>query len=594
MEIRDRPRQHQGLQSAPKDAKVAPGPSTRASSRSMAEHITPRPDDSTGDPLTDPLGETVASAKLGGVETQRLRSNVKGALFGDPSPVRIGRYRLVDKLGEGGMGVVYRAHDDELDRDVAIKLLRPDGGGTSKRLLREARSMARLSHPHIAAVYDVGIHDDAVYIALEYIEGPSLRVWLQQPRTFVEIRDVLLQAAHGLHAAHEADVVHRDFKPDNVIVGLDGRVRVLDFGLAKLSVRELTMSSDPSMTKAGSMMGTPRYMAPEQLRQRPAGPGADQFAFCVTLYEAAFGSPPFAGDVFAEVAASVLSGGPTAPPSDAKAPAELWPLLLRGLAREPEHRFESMLALADALEAIELKHASAGVVSRPALRDARDNAREQLGGAFADSLLDADELDERLERLENARTPDTVGELVADLQPEAAQPTQEPSPASPVATEPARNLPAVVEPPATSQLTAIFSGTKRTGHWQPARRNKITVLCGGVDLDFRDVELPPGETIVELQVILGGVDIIVPTGVRVILETNAVMGGVEQDDPSQPVASDAPILRFTGFLFLGGIEVHERLSGEGRIAAWRRRRATKKTLRAAKKAKQKLLPPGED
>ncbi|MEM6993677.1 MAG: protein kinase, partial [Myxococcota bacterium] len=437
------------------------------------------------DPLTDPLGETVASNGMDSVEGARLRSTVKDALFGDGEAVRIGRYRLVDKIGEGGMGVVYRAHDDELDRDVAIKLLRPDGGGTSKRMLREARSMARLSHPYIAAIYDVGTHEERVYIAMEFVEGPSLRAWLGEPRRFEDIRDVMLQAARGLVAAHGAGVVHRDFKPDNVIVGNDGRVRVLDFGLAKLAQAELGTTSDAA-TQAGKMMGTPRYMAPEQLRQRPAGPEADQFAFCIVLYEAVFGHTPFPGDVFAEVAASVLGGKPTPPPADHPAPPELWPLLQRGLALEAGNRFDSMHALAEALAAV-AGGASAAVVSRPALRDARDQARDQLAGAFAHSLLNADELDVRLERLENAHSPDTVEKLVADLHPAPA-------------VAPASNLPAIPEPPPTGKLNAIFSGTKRAGHWQPARHNKVTAFCGGIDLDFRDVELPPGETVVELQI----------------------------------------------------------------------------------------------
>lgn len=552
----------------------------------MADHPTQGPED----PLTDPLAETLASSGTGTpLEKKRLHANVKAALFGDGEPVRIGRYRLVDKLGQGGMGVVYRAHDDELERNVAIKLLRPDGGGTGTRLLREARSMARLSHPNIAAVYDVGTHDESVYIAMEFVDGPSLREWLSEPRTFAEIRDTMLQAAAGLAAAHEAGVVHRDFKPDNVIVGTDGRVRVLDFGLAKLARTELGESSDAPLTRTGSMMGTPRYMAPEQLRQKAAGPEADQFAFCVALYEAVYGGIPFEGDVFAEMAASVLTKPPKRPARDDSVPNALWPVVERGLAREAGDRFESMKALAEALAGV--GSVAAKVVSRPALRDAREDAREQLAGAFAESLIDADELDERLERLENAKSPDTVDELVEDLKPEAVLVPVAPAPAGE-----GSNLPAIIDRPASSKITAIFSGTKRNGAWVPAQHNKVTAVFGGIELDFRDVEFPPGVTEIEVQAVFGGVEIYVPPGVRVEVETNAILGGVELQEPVEPPERDAPVIRLTGFCLLSGIEVHERMAGEGWIAAWRRRRATKKVrrraLRGAKRS-YKQLPPGE-
>jgi len=563
----------------------------------------------TGPTQADPLAQTDHTEQARSVEARRLRSNVKEALFGDAEPVRIGRYRLLSKIGQGGMGVVYRAHDESLDRVVAIKLLRPGGSGTGERLLREARSMARLAHPNIATVFDVGTHEDSVYLAMEFVDGLSLRVWLEQPRTFEQIRGVMVQAAAGLVAAHDSGVVHRDFKPDNVIVGVDGRVRVLDFGLAKLASSDLARSSDAMMTATGIMIGTPRYMAPEQLRQRAAGPGADQFAFCVTLYEAAYGQLPFEGDVFAEVAASVLGGAPLAPP-EGETPEGLWPIIRRGLAREAEERFESLGALTAALEA--LPSPGDKIISRPALRDARVAARKELGDAFAESLLTADELDDRLERLENAVSPDTVRGLLADLQPEP-RPTPTPvvqppvvqaaaarvpvvagsEPVGAVATiDAATKVPAVAEPPSRSRLSAIFSGASRAGHWQPARHNKVMAVFGGVDLDFRDVDFPPGETVLELQVLCGGIDIYVPPGIRIALESDAILAGVDYSGPSAPTPPDAPVLRITGFVLLGGVDVHERLSGEGSLGAWRRKRAEKKKRLAAKKD-QKQLPPGD-
>jgi serine/threonine protein kinase len=212
-----------------------------------------------------------------------------------PGGEHIGRYRLIRPLGEGGMGLVHLAHDDELDRPVALKVLRPGGNGDSKRLLREARSMARLAHPHIATVYEVNTYGDVVYVAMEYVEGPTLRAWMNAPRSWAERRDVLLQAARGLAAAHGRGVVHRDFKPENVIVGHDGRVRVLDFGLAKRAPGTASRPEDTTDTQLGAIVGTPRYMAPEQLRGQAAGPAADQFAFCVCAYELAYGRRPFTG-----------------------------------------------------------------------------------------------------------------------------------------------------------------------------------------------------------------------------------------------------------------------------------------------------------
>lgn len=531
----------------------------------------------THDPLTDPLAETISSDGGDAIEARRLRSNVRGALFGDEQQVRIGRYRLLDKLGEGGMGVVYKAHDDDLDRPVAIKLLRPDGGGTAQRLLREARSMARLAHPHIATIYDVGTHDDRVYIAMEFVDGPSLRQWIGAPHSFAEVAAVMLQAAQGLIAAHDAEVVHRDFKPDNVIVGNDGRVRVLDFGLAKFASPTMAGSTDgATATEAGRVMGTPRYMSPEQLRQQSAGPAADQFAYSVTLYEAVYGTSPFEGDVFAEVAASVLRGEPLVPPTGTTTPSSLWPVLRRGLAREANDRFGSMRELADALRAVAAQPDPAAVVSRPAMRDATEAAREQLAGAFAEDLLDADELDDRLERLEYARGPQTVGALVADLAPEPAALVPQ--------TPPVSNVPAVIDTKSTGRVSAIFSGTKRAGQWLPARINKAVAIFGSVDLDFREVDFPAGVTTVEVQAVFGSVDIFVPPHVRVEFEADAVFGSAEQDDPSQAPDEDAPILRVTGFAFMGSVEVHERLSGEGAVGAWRRRRAMKKARRKEQKA----------
>src|SRR5262245_38853464 len=223
---------------------------------------------------------------------------------------RVGRYLVLSSLGAGGMGVVFAAYDPQLDRKIALKLLRSGLAGSSKdartRLQREAQAIAQLSHPNVVSVYDVGTTTDGdLYIAMEFVEGDTLTTWLKKyPRTWREIIDVFLQAARGLFAAHSVGLLHRDFKPDNVLVGGDGRVRVTDFGLARsvITPEEAVRpgSSGPSalnaeLTATGTVLGTPRYMAPEQLTGPDIDARADQFSFCVALYEALWGVHPLPG-----------------------------------------------------------------------------------------------------------------------------------------------------------------------------------------------------------------------------------------------------------------------------------------------------------
>ena len=191
---------------------------------------------------------------------------------------QLGRYVLLARLGAGGMGVVYAAYDPELDRRVAVKVLRRTRTGT--RLRDEARAIAKLAHPNVIAVHDVGEADGEVFLAMEYVEGATLRDWLRTPRDVAQILDVFVQAGRGLAAAHRAGLVHRDVKPSNIIVGADGRARVLDFGLAHTAAPE------------GEIAGTPAFMAPEQKRGEKIDARADQYAFAVSLSEALFGREP--------------------------------------------------------------------------------------------------------------------------------------------------------------------------------------------------------------------------------------------------------------------------------------------------------------
>jgi serine/threonine protein kinase len=278
----------------------------------------------------------------------------------------VGRYTIVQTLGRGGMGVVYEAYDPQLRRRIALKLVGDDAEDAAEahartvRLLREAQAMAQLSDPNVVSVFDAGELDGHVYIAMELVAGVTLDRWrAAHPRSIAEITAVFEQAARGLAAAHAAGLVHRDFKPQNVLVGNDGRVRVTDFGLA----RETATDADeiPSsavslvrdaLTRTGALCGTPAYMAPEQFEGSMADPISDQFNFCVTFYEALYGERPFKGETLYELAREVLAGH-VEPPRDAPVPADVRAIVMRGLRGAREERFPSMTALIDALVRVE-------------------------------------------------------------------------------------------------------------------------------------------------------------------------------------------------------------------------------------------------
>ncbi|MFY0532801.1 protein kinase domain-containing protein [Nannocystis pusilla] len=294
----------------------------------------------------------------------RTKRTVAAALFGtDPEPLHLGRYRLLERLGAGGMGIVYAAYDARLERKLALKLLRPSRLGSAEavaRTLREARALARLSHPHVVHVYEVGELDGReIFVAMEHLAGPTLRAWLDaEPRPWPEVLAVFRQAGEGLAAAHAHGIVHRDFKPHNAMFGADGRVRVLDFGLAQVDgaaeAREPLAAANPddlprTLTSTGALLGTPAYMAPEQLAGHKGDARSDQFSFCVALYEALYGHRPFAGETLGELADSVSSERVTPPPRSTDVPAWVRAALLRGLRADPERRWPSMTELLAAL-----------------------------------------------------------------------------------------------------------------------------------------------------------------------------------------------------------------------------------------------------
>jgi eukaryotic-like serine/threonine-protein kinase len=353
----------------------------------------------------------------GGGEPQGRGSNDEIAEPLQPS-TRLGRFVILDRLGQGGMGVVYSAYDPKLDRRVALKLLRPGGKGRNagkarNRLVREARALARLSHPNVVPVHDVGVIEGQVFVVMEFVDGQTLRQWIRsEERSWRDILAVYRQAGTGLAAAHRLGVIHRDFKPDNAIVGDEMHVRVIDFGLARAFRDHRADSVDPvheahssaerllahdapggwlflvhgstfrrdageegeegaegeeggalggdvdgqpamiagsSLTGTQAVVGTPGYISPEQLTGATVGPATDQFSFCVSLFEALYGHRPFAGKRDDQIYESMLAGRIRAPGKQSRVPGWIHAVLSRGLAADPEKRYPSMQALLVAL-----------------------------------------------------------------------------------------------------------------------------------------------------------------------------------------------------------------------------------------------------
>ncbi|HEY5924839.1 MAG TPA: serine/threonine-protein kinase [Kofleriaceae bacterium] len=294
---------------------------------------------------TDPT----VPAKLARFDLLAPHELVRGSL--------VDRYVILGTLGRGGMGVVYKAFDPDLDRPIALKLVAVGNGSDADdsraRLVREAKTLAQLSHPNVVAVHDVGSHDRDVFVAMEFVAGRTLRAWLQDNHSPRDILAVFRAAGAGLAAAHRLGIVHRDFKPENVMVGDDGRVRVLDFGLARPGQRSVARPSLPSisagqdadLTRAGAIMGTPAYMAPEQDLGNEVDGRSDQFSFCASLYEALYRQRPFLGYTYAEIADRRLAGEVQPVSRVRGVSSRIRRALLRGLRVDPAERNASMDAL---------------------------------------------------------------------------------------------------------------------------------------------------------------------------------------------------------------------------------------------------------
>ncbi|HEY7370854.1 MAG TPA: serine/threonine-protein kinase, partial [Polyangia bacterium] len=274
------------------------------------------------------------------------------AFIGQLAPgARVDRYQILGAVGRGGMGEVYAAYHPDLDRRIALKVVHESGADSAlrrARLLREARAIARLSDANVVAVHDAGTVGDRVYIAMEFVEGETVDEWLRsEPRGWREILDVFIAAGRGLAAAHAAGIIHRDFKPQNVMIGRDGTVRVMDFGLARLAGEPIDAATagegsdgkpqlPTTVTRTGALVGTLAYMSPEQFQGEKLDARADQFSFSVALHEALYGKRP----ALAHLASIPVSGATRSAPGGA--PAWLRGVLTRGYAPDRTKRFASM------------------------------------------------------------------------------------------------------------------------------------------------------------------------------------------------------------------------------------------------------------
>ncbi len=270
------------------------------------------------------------------------------------SGARVGRYVVSRSIGRGSHGLVVAAWDGELDREIAIKFLfRSLERRDRQRLQQEAKTLARLTHPNVIRVHDVGQHDDRLYMVMELVDGPTLAGWAATRRSAAEVLRVMIAAGRGLAAAHAAGIVHRDFKPANVLIGSDGRPRVTDFGQARggdvedsdAAFDDTSRALDVTLTRSGLGVGTPAYMAPELFEGAIADTRSDQFSFCVALYELLFGRRPFAGDTVIGLAEHVVAGRVRMPPPRVTVRLEVAAAVLRGLSRDPGDRFPDMDAL---------------------------------------------------------------------------------------------------------------------------------------------------------------------------------------------------------------------------------------------------------
>ncbi len=365
---------------------------------------------------------------------------------------RIGRYIVLQQIGAGATGVVYAARDPELERRVALKLLRSQASQKTL-LLKEGQALARLSHPNVVTVFEIGTFRSEVFVALELVDGVTLNAWLRaHSRSWPEILEVFLQAGRGLGAAHAAGVVHRDFKPANVLVGNDGRVRVVDFGLAFAAASPAKGTpSDPTSTRTDTVVGTPAYMAPEQHTGRRADARSDQFAFGVALHEALHGERPFRGSTSHEVADAVVRGDLHVKRSPRRY-RSVDEIVGRALRSDPADRFESMGALLDALSRASsarpttLRTAVIGTALSLVLMVVVGTAGRRLFEPGAASRASAPRPDTPADSPYASRAADAVRAPTASVAAVVVVPTESGRPSAPVPAQAGRRHTAVLAP----------------------------------------------------------------------------------------------------------------------------------------------------
>ena len=297
----------------------------------------------------------------------RLWGRWRRLIFGNGEPPpesvpdRIGRYRILSLLGEGGMGRVYAAEDETLQRRVAVKTLKEWDERSTRRFLREARAAARVSHPNVCPIYEVGEDQGRLFLATELLEGETLARRLERgPLPPGETLTLAREMLAALETLHEAGIIHRDLKPSNVFLTAHG-ARLLDFGLAREVPKDVSrdLASDGDLTRPGVILGTPGYMAPEQILGRDVGPHTDLFAVGIVLYEALSGHRPFPGDSAVQLLSAILHEEP--PALEGPGPViALDPPIRRALAKPPDRRFASAREMADALVSIHILPSAAG------------------------------------------------------------------------------------------------------------------------------------------------------------------------------------------------------------------------------------------
>ena len=271
------------------------------------------------------------------------------AIQAEAEPEQYGRYRIVSELGRGAMGVVYKAHDPQIDRIIALKVLRRDRVTSNefvRRFLKEAMAVGRLSHPSIVTVYDVGQDHGTIFIAMEFLEGMPLDELVGDQRLPLEqIISIGMQTAQALHYAHHQGIIHRDIKPSNIIYSSNGSIHVTDFGIARIED-----TSGHTMTQVGEILGTPRYMSPEQIMGRELDGRADLFSLGVILYQLTTGRQPFQGETLAAIFHAITQNQPQAPTAiEPSLPEPLAAVIMQLLAKDPAQRFADGNQVAEAL-----------------------------------------------------------------------------------------------------------------------------------------------------------------------------------------------------------------------------------------------------